>query len=48
MKGTCENCAKKDTCVLTIGFMFGFCAFDFDSVVTKEIEDKIEDKIEEL
>lgn len=27
--GNCENCANRETCKKTIGFMFGYCNTDF-------------------
>ena len=30
MKGNCENCAKRDDCKKSIGFIFGFCNTDYE------------------
>ena len=38
MKGNCEDCARKDYCKKSMGFMMGYCNTDFEPAAPEQPE----------
>ena len=41
MRGTCDECAKRDNCKKEIGFMFGYCNTGFVQASGEELDERM-------